>query len=82
MKKEKLLKVDEAAVYLREISGLNINTGSLNRWRLDRKGPSYQKIGGVVRYTPDALDAFLRDSLVRIEKQTRVRAPRQTAAAS
>jgi hypothetical protein len=36
-----------------------ISERTLQRWRLERFGPAYVKIGRLVRYRKSALDAFL-----------------------
>jgi len=38
---------------------LNVSVGSLRRWRLLKKGPIYVKIGSLVRYRPEDLDAWM-----------------------
>ena len=43
-----------------EVAGiLNIRVATLRRWRCDRKGPDFVRIGGAVRYEPVALDSFI-----------------------
>jgi excisionase family DNA binding protein len=38
---------------------LNVSLASLRRWRLLRKGPVFVKVGSLVRYRPEDLDAWL-----------------------
>ena len=49
---DRLLDENEAATLL----GLSVRT--LRRWRWARKGPTYFKIGGAVRYAPADLESF------------------------
>jgi len=38
---------------------LNVSVASLRRWRLLKRGPAFLKVGSLVRYQPDDLDAWL-----------------------
>lgn len=38
---------------------LNVSVASLRRWRLRRCGPAFVKVGCLVRYRPEDLDAWL-----------------------
>ncbi len=48
-----LLKPQQAA------ARLNISPGTLAIWRTQGKGPMFLKLGGAVRYDPDALTEYL-----------------------
>lgn len=47
-----LLNTKQAADYL------GISPGTLTSWRSQKKGPTYCKMGGSVRYRKDDLDSF------------------------
>jgi len=64
-----LLTTDQAAAYLTSGSGLNIRSVTLSGWRMNKKGPNYHKIGGLVGYAVVDLDAFLRDTLIEVERK-------------
>jgi hypothetical protein len=49
-----LLDEDAAAAYLGKLS-----VRTLQRWRAERKGPPFVKIGRSIRYRKSGLDAFL-----------------------
>ena len=38
---------------------LNVSVASLRRWRLERRGPHFIKIGSLVRYRQEDLEAWL-----------------------
>jgi excisionase family DNA binding protein len=38
---------------------LNVSVASLRRWRLLNRGPAFLKVGSLVRYQPEELDAWL-----------------------
>lgn len=38
---------------------LNVSLASLRRWRLTKRGPAFLKVGVLVRYRPEDLDAWL-----------------------
>jgi len=38
---------------------LNVSVASLRRWRLVQRGPLFLKIGSLVRYSPEQLEAWL-----------------------
>ena len=38
---------------------LNVSVASLRRWRLTRRGPAFLKVGSLVRYQPEELEAWL-----------------------
>jgi len=40
-------------------SRLNVSVASLRRWRLQRRGPLFIKVGSLVRYRPEELDLWL-----------------------
>lgn len=65
--KQTLLTTNEAAAYL---GGLQPNT--LEGWRVSGRGVPFVKIGRLVRYRVEALDAYL-------EAQTRTSTSQQAA---
>jgi len=67
--RKRLLNTDEAAQYLTSRSGLNVRAMTMCGWRMQGKGPSYHKIGGLVGYVVADLDAFVRDTLVEVERK-------------
>jgi len=40
---------------------LNLSVASLRRWRLQRRGPAFVKVGCLVRYRPEDLDSWIAD---------------------
>ena len=38
---------------------LNISLASLRRWRLEKRGPRFIKVGSLVRYRPEDVEAWL-----------------------
>jgi hypothetical protein len=38
---------------------LNVSVASLRRWRLLKRGPAFLKVGSLVRYQPEELEAWL-----------------------
>lgn len=48
-----LLNSRQVAAYLK------VSESTLSRWRADRKGPPFVRMGGVTRYRFDAVDAWL-----------------------
>ena len=38
---------------------LHVSVASLRRWRLERRGPQFIKVGSLVRYRPEELEAWL-----------------------
>jgi excisionase family DNA binding protein len=48
-----LLTEDEVA------QQLHVSLASLRRWRLERRGPRFIKVGSLVRYRPDDLEQWL-----------------------
>jgi hypothetical protein len=38
---------------------LNVSIASLRRWRLLQRGPAFVKVGSLVRYSPEKLEAWL-----------------------
>jgi hypothetical protein len=38
---------------------LNVSVASLRRWRLLGRGPAFLKVGSLVRYRPEDMDAWL-----------------------
>src|SRR2546425_10455608 len=60
----KLLTDKEAAAML------SVSVSLLRKWRLRREGgPPYYRVGRVVRYSPNALEAFLEERQVRPGRQ-------------
>lgn len=59
---EKLLTTPEAAELLR------IRPNSLEIWRCQRRGPSWVKVCGAIRYRLADLEAFIERGVVTIEK--------------
>lgn len=43
---------------------LNLRPRTLTRWRFERKGPAFVKLGGAVRYRSSDLEAFVSRNLV------------------
>jgi predicted DNA-binding transcriptional regulator AlpA len=44
----------------REVAGyLKVSESTLSRWRTDKKGPPYLRLGGIARYRLDSVDAWL-----------------------
>lgn len=39
---------------------LNVSLAALRRWRVERRGPTYHKLGALVRYRPEEVDRWLR----------------------
>ena len=39
---------------------LRVSLACLRRWRLEKRGPTFIKIGQLVRYQPEDLDTWLR----------------------
>lgn len=48
-----LLTTKQAATYL------NVSVNTLNRWRWAGRGPTFAKMGDVVRYSQSDLDAYV-----------------------
>ena len=40
-------------------SQLHVSLASVRRWRLERRGPQFIKVGALVRYRPDDLETWL-----------------------
>ena len=40
---------------------LNVSLASIRRWRLERRGPAFVKVGALVRYRPEELDDWLSE---------------------
>ena len=38
---------------------LHVSVASLRRWRLEMRGPQFIKVGSLVRYRPEELEAWL-----------------------
>ena len=38
---------------------LHVSVASLRRWRIERRGPQFIKVGSLVRYRPEELEAWL-----------------------
>jgi len=38
---------------------LHVSVASLRRWRLERRGPQFIKVGSLVRYRPEELETWL-----------------------
>src|SRR5260370_247318 len=79
---EKMFNTDDAAAWLSARTGFDIRTRTLTRWRQLDRGPHYHKIGGLVGYTVADLEAFLRDSRVRIAPQSQRVRPRAATRAA
>jgi excisionase family DNA binding protein len=53
---------------------LHVSLASIRRWRLERRGPQFIKVGSLVRYRPEDLEASLAslptggDQLVNAEQ--------------
>ena len=39
---------------------LRVSLACLRRWRLEKRGPTFIKIGQLVRYQPEELDVWIR----------------------
>ncbi len=39
--------------------GLNLSLASLRRWRLEKRGPRFIKVGSLVRYRPEDVENWL-----------------------
>lgn len=39
---------------------LQISIGTIANWRTNKKGPEFVRIGGVVRYNPEAVNAWIK----------------------
>jgi hypothetical protein len=51
----KLMTEDEVS------KALNVSVASLRRWRLEKRGPLFVKMGSLVRYRPEDLESWLAD---------------------
>jgi excisionase family DNA binding protein len=38
---------------------LHVSVASIRRWRLERRGPKFVKVGSLVRYRPEDLETWL-----------------------
>ena len=38
---------------------LNVSVATLRRWRLEKRGPMFVKVGSLVRYRPEDLDLWV-----------------------
>jgi excisionase family DNA binding protein len=38
---------------------LNVSVATLRRWRLEKRGPMFLKVGSLVRYRPEDLDSWV-----------------------
>ena len=47
--------IDERAVAAR----LGVTVAAVRKWRLNRTGPPFAKLGGAVRYAPSAVSAWI-----------------------
>jgi len=45
---------------------LNVTVPTLRNWRYLRKGPTFKKIGGSVKYDPRDLDEFIEKSTIEV----------------
>jgi hypothetical protein len=36
-----------------------VSAGTIANWRTNKKGPEFTRIGGLVRYSPEAVSAWL-----------------------
>ena len=39
---------------------LNLSVATLRRWRLEKRGPMFVKVGSLVRYRPEDLDSWVK----------------------
>ena len=39
---------------------LHVSVASMRRWRLEKRGPAFIKVGSLVRYKPEDLELWLR----------------------
>jgi hypothetical protein len=58
---------------------LHVSVASLRRWRLERRGPAFIKIGSLVRYKPEDLEQWLT---IQPTGGSAIAAKRQRAAAN
>ena len=47
---------------------LSVSVASLRRWRMMRKGPSFIRIGGLVRYHPSTIEQLLKSCSVDCQR--------------
>ena len=40
---------------------LHVSLALVRRWRFEKRGPMFVKVGALVRYRPEDLEAWLRD---------------------
>jgi excisionase family DNA binding protein len=40
---------------------LNVSVATLRRWRLEKRGPMFVKVGSLVRYRPEDLDSWVAE---------------------
>ena len=38
---------------------LNVSVATLRRWRLEKRGPMFVKVGSLVRYRPEDFDSWV-----------------------
>jgi excisionase family DNA binding protein len=38
---------------------LNVSVATLRRWRLEKRGPTFAKVGSLVRYRPEDVDSWV-----------------------
>lgn len=58
---------------LAEYLGLSVRT--LEAWRLQRRGPSYIKVGGAVRYPAELVNEFVADLIRNARGATAAHSP-------
>ena len=59
------LKTEEEAAEV-----LNVTRSALRRWRLERRGPRYVKMGRLVRYRMDDLQTFVEKNTRKTNEQS------------
>ncbi|MBU1980423.1 MAG: helix-turn-helix domain-containing protein [Gammaproteobacteria bacterium] len=68
--KPQLIDTVKAAEYL------DVKPNTLEGWRIQGKGPAYKKIGRLVRYTTDELNAYIdKQSRTSTSQVVRLSAP-------
>jgi predicted DNA-binding transcriptional regulator AlpA len=52
-----LKSVEEAA------TALSLSVGTLNKWRVQGRGPQFVRLGRRVAYRPEDIEAFIKDGV-------------------
>jgi predicted DNA-binding transcriptional regulator AlpA len=60
---------------------LGISPQTLHTWRSKKRGPTYIKVGSLIKYRPSDIEAFLREREVKPEPKEDPRPPIVRAAA-